>query len=154
MDMDLKLDGLDVTYFSPYYGNFISNKKLLSANLDLKTKFKSKDNNLDILTNFRLSRLNYAQQLQQEGELPELDLTRNALDLFTDAKGNLILDFDINTKMDNPNVSIEQLKRIILKAAAKNLANQSPEDLIKKVNDNIEQFKAFGKSLEGIFKGK
>ena len=155
MDGVLNIKDLDLTYFSPYYGNFISNKKLLSAKLNINTIFKSKNNNLDILTNFKLSDLTYApQEEQQEGELPKLDLTQNALDLFTDEHGNLILDFKISTKMDNPNVTMEELRESILKAAAKNLSRQSPETLIKKVSDNIEQFKAIGKNLKSIFKGE
>jgi len=154
MDGVLTVKNLDITYFSPYYGNFISSKKLLSAKLNTSASLKSRNNNLDILTNLRLSDLVYAREEQGEGELPELSLTRNALDFFTDTQGNLNLEFDINTKLDNPNIDIAQLKKIILKAAAKNLANQNPEDLIKKINDNIGQFKAFGKGLEKIFKDK
>ena len=56
--------------------------------------------------------------------------------------------------MDNPNVTMEELRESILKAAAKNLSRQSPETLIKKVSDNIEQFKAIGKNLKSIFKGE
>lgn len=154
MDGVLVVKDLDISYFSPYYGSFISSKKILSAKLNTKTTFKSQNNNLDTITNLRLSDLVYAKYEESELQVPTLNLSRNALDFFTDAKGNLDLEFDISTKLDNPNISIVQLEKIILKAAAKNLANQSPEDLIKKVNDNIEQFKAFGKGLEKIFKDK
>ncbi|MFA5149337.1 MAG: DUF748 domain-containing protein [Candidatus Omnitrophota bacterium] len=155
MDGVLSIKDLDLTYFSPYYGNFISSKKLLSARLNISALFKSKNNALDIATNFRLSDLTYAPQEEQpEGELPEFNLAQNALDLFTDEHGNLILDFNISTKLDNPNITIGELEKIILKAAAKNLSRQSPETLIKKVSDNIEQFKAIGKNLESIFKGE
>ncbi len=154
MDGILNVKDLDLIYFSPYYGNFISNKKLLSARLNINTSLKSKNNNLDVTTKFRLTDLAYAKEEQVEGELPELNLTKNTLDLFTDNNGNLNLDFSINTKLDKPGVSVEQLKKMILKAAVKNLSSQSPETLIKKVSDNIEQFKEFGKALKGIFKDK
>ena len=152
MDALLTVKDLDLVYFSPYYGNFISSKKLLSARLNINSDLRSEKNNLGILTKFRLSNLVYAQE--EEGVLPELNLSKNALDFFTDSKGNLDLEFEINTKLDNPNLSGEQLKKVVLKAAAKNLANQSPEELITKVNDNIEQFKAIGKTLKSIFKGE
>ena len=154
MDGSLEVKDLDMTYFSPYYGNFISNKKLLQAMLNVNSVFKAEKNNLEIDTNFRLSNLVYAKAEAQEGLTPELSLTRNALDFFTDEKGNLSLEFKINTKLDNPNITNEQLQKIILKAAAKNLSNQSPESLIKKVGSNIDEFKAFGKSMEKMFKGK
>ena len=112
------------------------------------------EKNLNILTDFRLSNLVYAQETQAEGEALEINFTKNALEFFTDSRGNLNLEFKINTRLDHPKVSIEQLKKAILKAAAKNLSNQSPNELIKKFNGNIEQFKAIGKTLKNIFKGK
>ena len=154
MDALLTIKDLDLTYFSPYYGNFISNKKILSAKLNINTILKAENNNLNILTDFKLSNLTYAQETQAEGEPPEINFTKNALEFFTDSQGNLNLEFEINTKLDHPSVSIEQLKKVILRAAAKNLSNQSPDELIKKVNDNIDQFKAIGKTLKNIFKGK
>ena len=154
MDGVLTIKDLDLTYFSPYYGNFISKKKLLQAVLNLDTTFKSKNNNLAILTDLKLSNLVYAQEKQVEGQPLEIDFTKNALDFFTDSKGNLNLEFNINTKLDNPGLSAEQCKKIILKAATKNISHQSPEELMKKVNNNLEQFKAIGKSLESIFKKK
>jgi len=154
MDGVLEIKNLDLTYFAPYYGNFISSKKLQSAKLNIKTSFKSKSNNLNILTNFRLSDLIYVKGENVDVGYMQLDLTRRALDFFTDINGNLDLDFDINTKLDNPNLSIAELEKIILKAAAKNLSQQSPEALIKKVSDNIQDFEAIGKNLEGLFKVK
>ena len=154
MDAGFTIKDLDLTYFSPYYGDFISSKKLLSAKLNVNTTFNSRNNNLNILTDLKLSNLTYASQDIVEGELPEINFSRNALEFFTDSKGNLNLEFEIDTKLDNPGVTVEQLKKIVLKAAAKNLSNQSPEELIQKVNDNIDQFKAIGKTLKNIFKGK
>lgn len=155
MDGVLGIKDLDLTYFAPYYGDFISSKKLLSARLNINTILKAKNNALEIATNFKLSNLTYAPQEEQlEGELASLDLTQNALDLFTDEHGNLTLDFKINTQLDNPNISIGELQKIILRAAAQNLSRQSPVTLIQKVSDNIEQFKAIGKNLKNIFKGE
>ncbi|MDO8661780.1 MAG: DUF748 domain-containing protein [Candidatus Omnitrophota bacterium] len=154
MDGNLIIKDLDLTYFSPYYGNFISDKKLLSAKLNINTNLKAENNNLKILTDFRLSNLTYSQEAPVEGTLPEINFAKNALEFFTDSKGNLNLEFEINTRLDHPNVTVEQLKKVILKAASKNLSNQSPEELMKKVNANIDQFKAIGKTLKNIFKGK
>ena len=153
MDATLRIEDMDITYFAPYYGNFISNKKLLSAKLNLTSIFKAKNNDLTIESNFKLSDLVYAKEEPvKEGELPRFDLVRNTLDLFTDAKGNLSLDFSINTKLDKPGISISELKRVILAAAVKNLSNQPPEALIEKVTNAIQQFKGLGKGLKNIFK--
>ena len=80
-----------------------------------------------------------------------MDLTKNALDIFTDAKGNLRLEFDIDTQLDNPALNQEKVQKIILKAAAKNLADQPPQQLIEKVANVIDQYKGLGKELKAIF---
>ena len=149
-DMDAKLEvkEMDVTNFSPYYGNFISNRKLLSAKLNLSSTFKAKNNNLNINTDFNLSNLVY--EKDQEEEL-SLDLTKNALDFFTDSKGNLNLVFDIDTKLDSPSLSQDKLRSIILKAAMKNLTSQSPVEIADKVSNMIDKFKGYGKDLKEIF---
>jgi len=149
-DMDAKLEvkGLDITNFSPYYGNFISNKKLLSAKLNLGSTFKAKNNALNILTDLNLSNLVYEETKEQQ---VDLDLAKNALDLFTDADGNLHLVFNVDTKLDNPALSQDKLKSIILKAAMKNLSSQSPEQIVDKVSNVIEKFKGYGKELKEIF---
>ena len=149
MDAKLTVKNMDVTNFSPYYGDFISNKKLLSAKLDLDSTFKAKNNALNIMTDLNLSQLVYetAEEQQQLG----LDLMKNALDLFTDSKGNLHLVFDIDTRLDNPAISQDKLKSIILKAATKNLRNQSPEQLVDKVSKIIDKYKDYGKELKGLF---
>ena len=148
LDAQLEVRDLDVTKFSVYYGNFISNRKLSSARLDLVSTFKAKNNALQIVTNFNLSNLVYAQAQEQQ---LDLDLMKNALDLFTDPQGNLRLEFEIDTLLDNPVISQEKIKSIILKAAMKNLSNQSPQQLMDKVTTVIDQYKGLGKELKAIF---
>ncbi len=148
MDAKLEARGLDVTNFAPYYGNFISNKKLLSARLDLGSTFKAKNNALQIITDFNLSNLVYEKTEEQQ---IDLDLAKNALDLFTDAKGNLHLVFNLEASLDNPALSQEKLKKVILKAAMKNLGNQSPQQLVDKVTGIIDKYKEYGKELKAIF---
>ncbi|MDD4899147.1 MAG: DUF748 domain-containing protein [Candidatus Omnitrophica bacterium] len=154
-DLNLSVQDLDLVYFAPYYGDFLSTKKLLSAQLNLASACKAKDNNLNIVTDFKLSHLAYAQEEPpQEGQLPELNLMKNALDLFSDENGNVNLTFTINTKFDQPTINIKELKGIILEAAAKNLTSQRPDRVIEKIQNTVEQFKDFGKQMENIFKGK
>ena len=148
LDAELEVKDLDVTKFSVYYGNFISNRKLSSARLDLVSIFKARNNALKIVTKFNLSNLVYAQAQEQQ---LDLDLMKNALDLFTDPKGNLRLEFNLDTWLDNPAISQEKIKSIILKAAMKNLSNQSPQQLMDKVTTVIDQYKGLGKELKAIF---
>lgn len=155
MDAVFALKDLDITYFSPYYVNFISNKKLLSATLNIKSKFEAVNDDLAIDTGLRLSNLRYPpEEPKPEGELPSLNMARNTLDFFTDENGNLNLDFAIKTKLSSPNLTVAQLKQAVLSAAARNIASQNPASIIEKVQKNIEQFKDFGKQMEKIFKNK
>ena len=148
MDATVEVKNLDVANLAPYYGNFISNKKISSATFNLDSVFKAKNNDLQIITKFNLSNLVY--EKAEEGQ-PDLELVKNTLDLFTDSKGNLSLEFKINTKLDNPQLRPEEIKKMILKAAMKNLANQSPEQLADKVANVINKYKDIGKELKNIF---
>jgi len=149
MDAKLEVKNLDVANFALYYGNFISNKKLTSGSLDLNSTFKAKNNDLQIITEFNLSKLVY--EKTDLPEQPELGLAKNALDLFTDPEGNLRLEFKIDTKLNNPALSQEKIKNIVLKAAMRNLASQSPEQLVNKVASIIDKYKEIGKELKNIF---
>ncbi len=151
MDAVLEIKGMDITKFSVYYGNFISNRKLNSARLDSVSNFKAKNNALQITTKLNLANLVYASDQAQEGQLLNLDVMKNALDLFTDAKGNLSLEFNIDTLLDKPALTREKLQEIVLKAAAKNLSRQSPQALADKVSTILEQYKDVGKELKAMF---
>lgn len=154
-DMDAKLEvkDMDIANLAPYYGNFISKKKISSAMLNLSSAFKAKNNALDILTDFNLSKIVYEKtdELEKLEEQPIFDLAGSTLDLFTDANGNLSLQFKIDTQLDKPALSREKILSMILKAAMKNLSRQSPEQLVDKVNSMIDKYKDVGKELKSIF---
>lgn len=154
MDAVLRLQDLDLTYFRPYYGNFLSDSQLDSARLNIRSVFSAQNNDLEIITAFNLSDLVYAQPGSQDAQVTSFDIAKSALDLFTDAKGELALEFKLKTKLDSPGFNSKELKKIILSSAAKNLARQNPADLVRKVSDDIEKFKDFGKGLERIFRDK
>lgn len=158
MDATFELKGLEATYFQANLGDFISNRQLLSAKVNLLSHFRSEKNDLSIDSDFRLSNLVYAQaQAPEEGQdtnMPSIDVFRNALDLFTDKEGNLKLTFTLKTKFDEPQISVRQFKKAILEAALRNLSGQSPESLFEKINKNIEQFEEIGKQFKKIFKNE
>jgi len=154
MDAKFELKDLGLVNFSPYYGNFISNRKLASGLLNITSVFKSKNNDLKIMTVFNLIGLNYEKSVEdpQAEQRFEFGLTSDALDMFTDQQGNLRLEFEIETKLNNPSLSADKIKGIILRAAVKNLSSQSPEQIIDKVTKNIEKYKDLGEELKNIFK--
>lgn len=152
MDAVLKITDLDAAHFYPYYGDFLSNRKLLSARLDFESRIKAKNNDLSAVSRLRLSDLVYAQEQGAEQEnVFSFDLTKNALDLFTDKEGNLDLNFTIRTKLDSPKIRITDLKAVVLRAAVDNLSRQDPQDVVNKVGDTVEQFKDFGRQMKEIF---
>jgi hypothetical protein len=153
MDASFEVIGLEAAYFSPYYEGFLSKRKVLSAKVNLKSRLKAINNDLNINTDFRLSGLVYAQEEQpEEALISSFELAKDTLDLFTDREGNLNLKFSVKTKLDHPEISADELKKSILKAAARNLADQSPEDLAEKVNSTLQKFKGIGKEMKEIFK--
>lgn len=155
VDAVFEIRDLDIVYFTPYLGDFISKRKLLSAKLNLASDLKSKNNDLTISSKFKLSGLTYEkQEAPKEGELQGIDLMKNALDFFADSKGQINLDFNINTKLDNPKIDPNELKEAVLKGALKNLRRQSPQEILDKVISNKEQFKEIGEQLKNIFKKK
>lgn len=150
MEAKLEITDMDIANFAPYYGNLISNKPISSAILNSSSTFNSKNNALEIITDLNLSKIVYEKTQEQEVQ-PVLELVSNTLDLFTDANGNLKLQFKIDTRMDKPSLSREKLMSIILKAAMKNLSRQSPQQLVDKVTSAIEKYKDIGKELKDIF---
>ncbi|MBC8436623.1 MAG: DUF748 domain-containing protein, partial [Candidatus Omnitrophica bacterium] len=84
MDGVLEIKELELTYFSPYYGNFLSNRKLLSAKLSTLSGLKAGDNNLEIDTHLKLHDLVYAQEKTAEKISPAstFDLAQKTRDLF------------------------------------------------------------------------
>jgi len=141
MDADFQIKDLDPAYFTPYLGDLLSEKKLLSGKLNLSSIFKAEKNDLNIDSDFRLSDLVYApESLPVDGELTDLNLEKKALDLFTDKNGVLDFKFNLNTKFDKPEISAEQLKKAMMKAAAMNLLNQNPADIMQKISDIGQQF--------------
>ncbi|MCK9603213.1 MAG: DUF748 domain-containing protein [Candidatus Omnitrophica bacterium] len=153
MDAIFQIKDLEVTHFSPYYGDFISSRKILSGKLNFTSYLKAKNNDLKAECKLLLSGLTYEQQALPEGET-KLDLFKSTLDFFTDKEGNLNLEFEINTRLDKPAITRAELHKIILNAAKRNLSNQSPQELYEKVSDTVKQFKKFGKELKDIFKNK
>jgi hypothetical protein len=147
------LSNLEVTHFAPYYGDFISSRKLLSGRLNLDSLLDAKNNDLTVDSKLKLFKLAYAPQESAETGLPQLNFSKNSLDLFADQEGNVSFEFAFQTKLDNLNISQKQLKNIILEAAMKNLGTQNPATLLEKIGNTVKDFKDFGKKMKAIFKG-
>lgn len=153
-DMDGKIELRDINGISlaPYYQNIIPDKKLLSAKLNFSADLKAKNNNLTAQCRLEFSNLVYEKPQPSEGKTQVSDIIPSILNIFSDASGNVVLNFTINTKLDNPRVDLVSLKGSIGQAAVENVAGQPPERVMEKVKETAEEFKEIGKSLKEIFK--
>jgi hypothetical protein len=148
MDADLEIKDLNPAHFIPYLDNFISKRRLLSGKLNLSSIFKSRNNDLNIDTDFRLSDLVYLPDIPLvDGEAAPIDFEKTALDLFADTEGRVNFTFNLKTKFDKPDISAKQLKDAMLTAAAGNIFAQDPAEIYRKVMD-------IGKQFEQMFKKK
>ncbi len=153
LNMTIRSNDVQVTYFAPYYGDFLSKRKLTSVKLGLVNTCTAVHNELEIVSDLKLSDFVYApdQSAESNPEGRQLNMFTDALDIFRDAKGDLSLRFVIHTKLDKPAVSIEEIKKAVFAAALKNLQSQPPEQVIQKVVDTVSKFKAFGKEMKKMF---
>jgi hypothetical protein len=152
LQAELRVKDLQAAYFSPYYGDFLSQRKVLSARLNFSADAQARSNNLNLDCRLELSDLVYEQQQPTSGQqLPGFDFSGKALDLFLDREGCLKLDFRLQTKLDKPEFMQEKLKKIILQAAAKNLASQPPEDIAQKIFNIYKEARDYGKKMKEIF---
>lgn len=155
MDGNFQLLDVEATYFAPYcgslFGDLLINKNLTSAKLNFNADLKAKSDDLKIACRLGLSDFVYnKEQSQQETE----DLSSalpNLLNVFLGKEGKMDLNFNIDTKLSQPNFNILQ---IASGAVKKNITDQPPEKTAEKVSNAIEQFKVIGKNLKNIWKDK
>jgi hypothetical protein len=151
MDGNFQLKDLQITYFFPYYGNFLSRKNLLSAKLNFNADLKAKNDDLKISCHLELADFVYGPEEEPKTEKDKfLALMPDALDLFRDTTGRVKMDFTIPTTLSNPRINI---LRFVAQGAQKNLT-KDPENTIQKISNTVEKFKALGKSLKNIFEHK
>lgn len=137
MDGYLEIKDLDAVHFQPYYGNFISERKLLAAAVNLRADLKSKSNDLSAKCHFELANLAYEAPAAQE-EKPTI--FSNSLDLFTNDQGKIILDFTLRTRFDQPSFNIRKFRSAVTKAAGQTLSKQ-PDKVIERMGNTFEQFR-------------
>jgi hypothetical protein len=147
----MRIAGIEIASFAPYYGNMISAKKLTSGKLDFKADLKSKNNDLTADCHFELKNLVYAQDAPPEGSLGMPDMLPGALDFFADENGVIALDFPLRTRLDNPSIDPKVLQKVIMEAALRKLSNRPPEKNADSLDGVVDQFKKLKINLKGIF---
>lgn len=154
MDGRIELKDIDGSSLAPYYQNIIPSKKLLSAKLNFTADLKAKHNDLTARCRAEFSNLAY-ERPGSSGDRGEVsDIIPTILNIFSDDSGNMVLNFTINTKLDNPRIDLVSLRGSIGQAAVESVASQPPQKVIEKVKEAAEEFKEIGESLKDIFKNK
>lgn len=149
LDLNMTLDNLGLTGFSPYTGTFIG-YKLQEGQLSLDLDYSLVNNELDGKNKVLMSRFDLGKSVDSE-QAVNLPI-KLAVALIRDHKKNIDLDLNIHGNINDPSFSVLNLlwkvfSNIIVKAATSpfsllaNLANSGEEDL------NLIEFEAGKVSL-------
>lgn len=149
MDGELKLENADFSSLAPYFKGAFAVKELLSARLNFNANLKAVNNDLTAKC-----RAEFITGTKQESVSSGSRAVSNILSLFSDRLGKINFDFTINTKLDNPRIDSLNVLGNIGHAAVESIANQSPEKVVERVKDTVEQFKDLGKGFKDVFKKK
>lgn len=154
MEGKITLSNGELNLLAPYSRGRLAEQLSGSAKLNFNSDLKAENNDLAAKCHVELISLTGGTKGQQflESVAPSDLLLTSLLNLLSTSSGKLVFDFTVNTKLDHPRIDPQELKRAILRAAEENLAAQSPEELIEKVKNTVEQFKDFGKTIQDIFK--
>ncbi|MCX5713785.1 MAG: DUF748 domain-containing protein [Candidatus Omnitrophica bacterium] len=155
MDGNFKLEDVEATYFTPYCRDFFSEtlgqKNLESAKLNFNADLKAKDDALKVACRLSLSDLVYRKDESSQGKESFPDKMPNILNVFLNKAGKVDLNFNIDTKLSQPNFNILKIASGALK---KNIAEQPPEKTMENISNVVDQFKAIGKNLKDMWKKK
>jgi len=156
MDAKFSLEDVDVSYFSPYFREFLkgakSGKLLLSANMI------SKNNNLVVNCHLETRNLSFVD------ETLIVDVEDKKITLFNNLTGIIfgtlfgpgsagIFDFSIHTKFDCPKLEGLKFKGNIFKEPIKKIFEGDHKEKIEAIKKVGKDFEAIGKELKEQFKG-
>jgi hypothetical protein len=148
MQADLKIEGIDGVYISPYYSKYLSPEKLgiEKATLNFFSQIQSHKNDLIANCQLELTDLVFKEKpLEEKEKITPQKLVTKVLDIFKTFEGKIVLNFVIRTKMDSPEFRIEDIKMAIEEKISETykLKAIKPEEVIKLP----------AKVLEGAIKG-
>ena len=156
MDAKFSLEDVDVSYFSPYFREFLKGAK--SGKLLLTAKMISKNNNLVINCQLETRNLSFVD------ETLIVDVEDKKITLFNNLTGIIfgtlfgpgsagIFDFSIHTKFDCPRLEGLRFKGNIFKEPIKKIFEGGHKEKIEAVKKVGKDFEAIGKELKEQFKG-
>jgi hypothetical protein len=148
MQATLKVKDIDGIHFAPYYSGWFNLEKshIEKAKLNFTSSINSLHNDLNAACHFELTEVEFKKRAPDEQPEKAEKIASLVLGLFRAiGQGNIVLDFSIKTKMDDPQFSFGDIKMAVA-------------DKISKVREGsgikAEDVAAIpGKILEGTVKG-
>lgn len=151
MQGDFNITDIDALFFKPYFGKIVSSQEQLATSLaDFNADLSAQNNDLLIKCRLNVKNLASAKETSPDANSPEL-LASLGMDLLKNPQGEINLEFDIRTKLDNPRLDKISLKGSVFQNVLEN-ALENPDkvkDTIKTIGEQLKE-----KGFKSIFKDK
>jgi len=133
MQADLKIEGIDGVYLSPYYSNWVDvdAARIRQAHLNFTSDIRSDKNDLVAKCYLELTDIKFYPRPEGEELNKAEKITSAVLDVFRALDmGKVALNFTIKTTMDNPRFGIDAIRMAVDKKIAEGSRKTKPEDLL------------------------
>ena len=113
MQASLKIQDIDAIYLYPYYSNWVDLEKarIESASLNFTSNIRGLSNDVTAVCRLELTNIVRKPRPADEPKEKAERMTDAVLDIFKSLnQGNIVLDFTIKTKMDNPEFGFGNIK--------------------------------------------
>lgn len=149
MQGDFNITDIDVLFFKPYFGKIVSSQEqITTSKADFNADLSAQNN--DLLIKCRLNVKNLASTKETAPETTSSELLASlGMDLLKSPQGEINLEFDIRTKLDNPRLDKISLKGSVVQNVLEN-ALENPDKIKDTIKTIGEQFKE--KGFKAIFK--
>jgi len=157
MDANLELSNINGAYFSPYFKKFLSGRKLKSADLNSQVSLSAKNNEVEGICQLEISNIAYEEPPEEEVSQEEKeDSFPSPAALIFGSEGslpkNISMDLPIKGTLIPFRIKLVKIAGSVFSEMLKQTISGDPEKLPEKIEDIGEQFKAFGKEIEKVFK--
>jgi len=149
MQADLRIEGIDGIYMSPYYSRYLSPEKLGIEKAILNFFSQIQSHNNDLIANCRLELIDFVfkeKSPEEEEKVAPQKVVTKVLDIFKTFEGKIVLNFVIKTKMDSPKLRLEDIKM-----AVEDKISESQKAKDKFLPEDIAKLPI--KAVEGAIKG-
>jgi flagellar basal body-associated protein FliL len=130
MQANLKVNDIDGFYFYPYYSQWgdLTKTNIEKATLNFSSDIQGLKNNITANCHLELSDLVFKPRPPAEPQDRGEKLAAVVLDIFKDLnQGKIVLDFTIQTKMDNPVFGFSNIKTAVESKVTEHIQKRTPK---------------------------